>query len=56
MGDVPVIRGRERVRWLHSDRGKARASWRWVWWVVEPDGYERAFDTKREAQRFVAEW
>lgn len=48
---------RERVTWVRWDPAalRQRTSRRWVWIVTEADGYERVFDTKGEAEAWIAQ-
>lgn len=40
---------RQRVTWVRWERGQQQISHPWVWVWTDEDGYERCFDTKREA-------
>ena len=46
---------RERITWFRWSPTQRRTvvSHPWQWIVTEPDGYERCFDTKREAQAWI---
>lgn len=46
-----------RVTWIRwsPERRKTLISHPTQWIVTEPDGYERCFDTKREAGEWIAE-
>ena len=47
---------RTQVTWLRTGKfGKPRITHPYFWIITEPDGYERCFDTKREAQAWIAE-
>ena len=53
--EAPV---RERVTWVRWDKAAMcnRTSHPFMWRVREPDGYERVFDTKAEAQRWIEDY
>lgn len=48
---------RERVTWTRWDPAamRNRISHPWQYIVTDPDGYERCFDTRREADSWIAE-
>jgi hypothetical protein len=52
---VPV---KTRVAWMRWDNARRKniISHPTVWIVVEHDGYERSFDTKREALEWIAQY
>lgn len=54
---APTIR-RERVTWMRWDpvTRRDRVSHPTVWIYTDPDGYERSFDTRREAGAFAADY
>ena len=46
----------EQITWVRYGKlAKTLISHPWQWIVTEPDGYERCFDTKREARQWIAE-
>lgn len=55
---APMTPVRTRVTWIRWDKRRLCnvTSHPWVWIVTEPDGYERSFDTKREAQAWIDEY
>jgi hypothetical protein len=52
----PVVR-RERVTWTRWDARRLRnvTSRPWGYMVTEPDGYERFFTTRREADAWITD-
>lgn len=53
---MPTVR-RERVTWSRwdPDRMKTVTSHPWQYIVTEPDGYERCFDKRSEADGWISE-
>jgi hypothetical protein len=55
---APLTPTRTRVTWVRWDKARMRnvTSHPYVWIVAEPDGYERSFDTRAEADAWVANY
>lgn len=51
----PTAPERVRVTWIRWEGLGWKTSHPWRWEIVEPDGYVRQFDTRRDALAWIAD-